>query len=201
MRRTGNAIEQVRLPTLEAGVTSQTFANVATNTFYQLNFYGSAKPAKGWDLSGGPDVQYIVRRSPALGVEQRGFTASLNFNTSYKLPKNFTVQAFASGSLPSPDLQGQGSANLYYSMGFKKTLLKDRADFSLNVTNPFNDYWPYRNTLDTPFFEERQEFRSYQRAFRVSFGYRFGQQQQQSKQRKSISNDDVKSGGSKQGGQ
>ncbi|NKI89990.1 outer membrane receptor protein involved in Fe transport [Hymenobacter sp. 1B] len=201
MRRTGNAIESIRLGPDASGVTRQTFANVASNAFYQLNFYGSAKPAKGWDISGGPDVQYIVRRSPTLGIERRGFTAGLNLNSSYKLPKNFMLQGYVYASLPSPDLQGQGAANLYYQMGVKKTFLKDKADVVLNIAAPFNDYWLYRNTTDTPTFSETNRNYSYQRSFRLSFNYRFGQAQQ-GKQRKSISNDDVKGGGgSKQGGQ
>ncbi|WP_394368620.1 outer membrane beta-barrel family protein [Hymenobacter negativus] len=200
MRRTGNAIESIRLGPDANGVTRQTYANVASNAYYQLNFYGSAKPAKGWDISGGPDIQYIVRRSPSLGIERRGFTASLNFNTSYKLPKKFTLQGFMFGSLPSPDLQGRGSANLYYQVGAKKTFLNDKADLVLNFAAPFNDYWLYRNTTDTPTFSETNRNYAYQRSFRLSFNYRFGQAQQ-TKQRKSISNDDVKGGGSKQGGQ
>ena len=181
------------------GITAQTYANVAANAYYQLNFYGSAKPAKGWDISGGPDVQYIVRRSPALGIERRGFTAGLNFNTSYKLPKGFMLQGFLYSSLRSPDLQGRGAANLYYQMGAKKTFLKDKADVVLNIATPFNNTWRYRSTLDTPDFSERQDNISFQRCYRFSFSYRFGQEQQ-SKRRKSISNDDVKSSGSKQGG-
>ena len=200
VRRTSNAIEAVRQPTVDPGVTAQTYANVAANTFYQLNFYGSTKPAKGWDISGGPDLQYIVRRSPALGIVRRGFAASLNLNTSYKLPKSFTVQAFMYGSLAGPELQGRSLGYLYYSLGVKKGLLKQKADLTVNVTNPFTPYTVFGSTLSTPFFEERQEFRSFQRGIRVSFGYRFGQAQQ-TKQRKSISNDDVKSGASKQGAQ
>ena len=201
VRRTGNAIESIRLGPDAEGITRQTFANVATNAFYQLNFYGSAKPAKGWDISGGPDVQYIVRRSPTLGIERRGVTANLNLNTSYRLPKNFTLQGFLVASLPSPDLQGRGSANLYYQLGAKKTFLKDKADVVLNIAAPFNNYWRYRNTVDTPAFRETNQSYSYQRCFRFSFNYRFGQAKQGGRQRKSVSNDDVKSGGSKQGGQ
>ena len=199
-RRTGNAIEGVRLPTGTPGVTVQTYANVAANAFYQLNFYGSAKPAKGWDLSGGPDVQYIVRRSPTLGIARRGFTASMNFNTSYKLPKGFTVQGFLFGSLRSPDLQGTGPANLYYQLGGKKTFWKEKADLTLNFGSPFNGSWAYRNSTVTPSFDETSTYRAFQRSFRLSFGYRFGQEQQ-GKRRKSVSNDDVKGGGSKQGAQ
>ena len=206
-RRTGNAIESVRLRAEDAGITDalpgttvRTYANVASNAFYQLNFYGSAKPAKGWDISGGPDVQYIVRRSPALGIERSGFSASLNFNTSYKLPKKFTLQGYMFGSLPSPDLQGRGAANLYYQMGAKKTFLKDKADVVFNIASPFNNTWRYRSTIETATFRETSNNYSYQRAFRFSFSYRFGQEQQ-GKRRKSVSNDDVKGGGSKQGGQ
>ena len=207
VRRTGNAIESVRglatdygITGLPAGTTVQTFANVATNAFYQLNFYGSAKPAKGWDISGGPYVQYIVRRSPSLGIERRGFTASMNFNTSYKLPKGFTVQGFMFGSLRPPDLQGTGPANLYYQLGGKKTFFKEKADLTLNFGSPFNGSWAYRSSTVTPSFDESSTYRAFQRSFRLSFGYRFGQEQQ-GKQHKSIRNDDVKGGGNKQGGQ
>jgi outer membrane receptor protein involved in Fe transport len=213
VRHTGNAIESIRylttnpsppvpLPasiTPDPSVTAQTFANVAANTFYQFNVYLSAKPTPKWDLSAGPDVQYVVRNSPALGIERRGFAAGINVNTSYKLDKGFTVQGFAFASTPMPDIQGTGPANLYYQMGVKKTLLKDKADLTLNFASPFNRYWPYRNTTSTPLFTEQSEYRAYQRGFRLNFSYRFGQAGP-GKQRKSIQNDDTKGGGSKQGG-
>ena len=202
VRRTGNAIEQVnRLVSPEASLTEQTFQNVAANAFYELNVYGSVKPVEGWDISGGPNVRYITRRSAALGINRRGTTAGLNLNTSYKLPKEFVAQAFLYGSLRDPEIQGTGSANLYYSLGGKKTFWDKRADITLNVTNPFNRYWPYRNTLSTPFFQEVSEYRNYSRSFRLSFGYRFGDTKGGGpRRRKTISNDDVKGGGSQQGG-
>jgi outer membrane receptor protein involved in Fe transport len=213
VRHTGNAIEQVRylttnpsppvpLPasvTPDASVTAQTFANVAANTFYQFNVYLSAKPLPKWDLSVGPDVQYIVRNSPALGVRRNGFTAGLNVNTSYKLDKGFTVQGFLFANTRTPDIQGWGPANLYYQMGVKKTFLKEKADLTLNIASPFNRYWAYRSTTNTELFTEQSEYRSFQRCFRFNFSYRFGQAGQ-TKQRKAIQNDDTKSGGSKQGG-
>lgn len=211
VRHTGNAIEQVRFSTvnpsapLPAGVpadpsvTAQTFANVAANTFYQFNVYLSAKPVPKWDLSASPDVQYIVRRSPALNTERQGFTAGVNVNTSYKLNKGFTVQGFAYASLPTPEIQGRGPANLYYQLGAKKTLFKEKADLVLNFGSPFNRYWPYRSVTTTAYFDEHTEYRSFQRSFRLSFSYRFGQAQQ-GRQRKAVQNDDVKGGASKQGG-
>ena len=199
VRHTGNAIEAVSIATDKPGIIARTYQNVAANTFYQFNVYGSLKPTPKWDLSIGPDVQYIVRRSPALQAEQRGFTANLNFNTSYKLPKGYTVQAFANGGLRQIEIQGYGPASLYYSFGGKKTFWKDKADLSLNITNPFNQSWAYRARTYSPSFDQYTTFYAYQRSFRLSFSYRFGQEQQ-GKQRKSIRNDDTKGGGSQQGG-
>ncbi len=195
VRRTDNAIELIRRATDVPGVTASTFANVAANAFYQLNFYGSVKPLKDWELSGGPNLQYVTRRSPALGIRSRdGFTASVNLNTSYKLTKLLQAQAFGSYSLPDPQLQGEGAAWLWYSVGIKQKLLKERADLSVNLANPFNDYWAFRNTLETTTITERADGRSYQRAIRVGFTWRFGEAQQ-GRQRKSVSNDDKKGGG------
>ena len=138
MRHTGNAIEQVRLPTDSLNVTAQAFANVAVNTFYQFNIYASLKPMPKWELSIGPDVQYIIRRSPALYANHRGFMAGLNLNTSYKLTKTFTVQSFLYASLPEITIQGTGAANLYYQFGAKKSFLKERLDLTVNLSSPFN---------------------------------------------------------------
>ena len=200
VRHTGNAIEQVRLPTDSLRVTAQTFANVAANTFYQFNIFAALKPTPKWDLSLGPDVQYIVRRSPTLGANRRGFMAGLNLNTSYKLTKTLTLQSFLYGSLPEITIQGTGSANLYYQFGAKKSFLKEKLDLTVNLSSPFNRTWAYRGTVSTPYFNETGAYLAYQRSVRVYVGYRFGQAQQ-GKRRKSVSNDDVKTGGNKQGGQ
>jgi outer membrane receptor protein involved in Fe transport len=199
VRHTGNAIEEVSIPTSTPGIIARTYQNVAANTFYQFNVYGSLKPTPKWDLSVGPDVQYIVRRSPALQADQRGFTASLNVNTSYKLTPNLTVQTSANGGLRQIEIQGYGPGRLYYSFGGKKTFWKDKADLSLNIANPFSQNWAYRARTFTPSFDQYTTFYAYQRSFRLSFSYRFGQEQA-GKQRKSIRNDDTKGGGVQQGG-
>jgi len=192
VRHTGNAIEAVRLPTSTPGVTAQTYANVASTTYYQLTLYGTAKFTKHWEGSGGPNARYVVFRSPDRELLRRGFSAGMNADTSYHFAHHFTAQASLSGSLPTPILQGQGGASLYYSMGVKKTLVGEKADVTLNVANPFNDSFPNRSSITTAFIDERTEYRSYQRAFRLSLNYRFGQDAPEREHRKA-SNDDLKS--------
>ena len=191
IRHTGNAIEAVRLPTGTAGVTAQTFANIAANTFYQLTGYATAHPRPKWELSGGPNVQYIVRLSPELEAVRRGFTAGLSVDTSFSLPHKLTAQASFNGALPTPTLQGSGAANLYYAVGLKKLVLRDQAEIVLNAVNPFTNSIPYRSETVTAAFTEQSEYRAYQRAFRVSLNYHFGQDQPE-RARKQIVNDDRK---------
>jgi len=191
VRHTGNAIEAVRLATGTPGVTAQTYANVAAVTYYQLTLYGTAKFTKQWEVSGGPNAQYVVFLSPDRELLRRGFSAGMNVDTSYHFRRQLTAQASLAGSLPTPILQGQGGASLYYSIGVKKTLLREKAEVTLNVTNPFNDSFPNRSSLTTAFIDERTEYRSYQRAVRLSLNYRFGQETQERERRKAT-NDDLK---------
>jgi len=175
VRHTGSAIEAVRLPTATAGVTAQTYANVAATTFYQLTIYGTAKPTQHWEVRGGPNVQYVVLLSPEMDLARRGFTAGLSVDSSYHFAHKLTAQASVSGALPAPLLQGQGSASLYYELGVKKELLGEKVDVALNLLNPFTSSFPNRSTLTTAFADERTEYRTYQQAFRFSLNYRFGQ--------------------------
>ncbi|NML66654.1 TonB-dependent receptor [Hymenobacter sp. RP-2-7] len=192
VRHTGRAIEAVRLPTSTPGVTAQTFANVAATTYYQLTLYGTAKFTQRWEVSGGPNAQYVVFLSPDRELLRRGFSAGMNVDTSYHFTRKLTAQASLAAALPAPTLQGQGSASLYYTLGVKKTVFGDQADLVLNLANPFTDSFPNRSSLATAFLDERTEYRTYQRSLRLSFNYRFGQEDP-ARPHKKASNDDLKS--------
>ncbi|MGI4834828.1 MAG: TonB-dependent receptor domain-containing protein [Janthinobacterium lividum] len=191
VRHTGHAIEALRLPTGTPGVTAQTFANVAATTYYQLTLYGTAKFTPRWELSGGPNAQYVVFLSPDRELLRRGFSAGMNVDTSYHFTRQLTAQASLAATLPAPTLQGQGPASLYYALGVKKTVLGDQADLTLNLANPFTDSFPNRSNTTTAFLDERTEYRTYQRSFRLSFNYRFGQEGEGRAHRKA-GNDDLK---------
>ena len=190
VRHTGNAIETVRLPTTTPGVTAQTYANVTAVTYYQLTLYGTVKFTK-WEVSGGPNVQRVVFLSPDREMLHSGLTAGMNADTSCHFAHRLTAQASIAGSLPAPTLQGQSGASLYYALSVKKGFLGEKADVTVNVANPFTDSFPSRSLLTTAFAAEQTEYRTYQRAVRVSLNYRFGQDTAEHA-RKQANNDDLK---------
>jgi outer membrane receptor protein involved in Fe transport len=209
--RTGNSIEQVSFASTQPllpvpdeivptpNLVLATSANVASNTAFQLNGYVSAKPTKKWSLSLGGNVEYLLLHSTALDLTRRGFAANYNANTSYKATKTLTLQANLLHILARPTLQGYNSGFIYYGLGLRQTLLKGRADVSFNAQYPFTAQRTFGNATTTPVFSQSSRFANQQRQFRVGFAYRFGQQQA-TRQRKSIRNDDIKSGGGQSSG-
>ncbi|OGX91818.1 hypothetical protein BEN49_18415 [Hymenobacter coccineus] len=209
--RTGNSIEQVSFASTQPllpvpdeiipapNLVLSTSANVASNTAFQLNGYVSAKPTEKWTLSLGGNVNYLILRSTALNLSRSGFAGNYNVNTSYKATKTLTLQGNLYHSLSRPTLQGRNSGFVYYGLGLRQTLLKGRADLSFNAQYPFSAQRTFEYATTTPAFSQNSRSTYQQRQFRVGFTYRFGQQQQSSRQRKSIRNDDIKGGGGGQG--
>ncbi len=205
--RTGNSIEQVSFASTQPllpvpaeivpapDLVLTTSANVASNTAFQLNGYLSTKPTTNWSFSAGGNVQYLMLHSTALDLARRGWAGNYNVNTSYKLTKTLTLQGNLFHNLARPTLQGRSSGFVYYGLGLRQKLLKDRADLSLNAQYPFTAQRTFEYTTTTPAFSQNSRYTSQQRQFRVGFTYRFGQQQQSTRQRKSIRNDDIKGGG------
>ena len=204
--RTGNSIERVSFASTQPllpvpdeivpapNLVLETSANVASNTVFQLNGYVSAKPTTKWSLNLGGNVEYLILRSTALDLTRRGFAGNYNVNTSYKATKTLTLQGNLYHSLARPVLQGRNSAFIYYGLGLRQTLLKGRADLSFNAQYPFTAQRTFAYATTTPAFSQNSRFTNQQRQFRVGFTYRFGQQQA-TRQRKSIRNDDIKGGG------
>lgn len=197
VRQTGNAIEAVNLPTTDPSLIATTFANIAATSFYQLHLSAGLKPTGSWTLSLGADLQYVRLHSPALGAARQGLTAALTLNTAYKLPRGYALQSFFYGALPTPTIQGRSWASPYYTVGIRKALWQQRAELTFNLSCPATTHWASREQTTTPLFEQTGiYYQTGQRALRVSFLYRLGQQPA-SRARKNIENDDMKLGGDK----
>ncbi|WP_019946248.1 TonB-dependent receptor domain-containing protein [Hymenobacter aerophilus] len=202
VRRTGNAIESYRyVDTL--GINNQTFRNIGRNATYGGSVFGSVKPLKDWSVSGNVNVYYVSLKSAGLGFNNSGVQYNLNLNSSYKFNKDLSLQFYGGLNSPRVQLQGKQAAWTYYSLGLRKSLLKDKADLTLNADNFFSSTRNLRSTLETDQFRQESNNYLYLRGVRLAFNYRFGKvTNQPPKRRRGIQNDDTKSGGDgQQGGQ
>ena len=84
------------------------------------------------------------------------------------------------------------------SFSGSKELIKDKLTLSAGINNPFSKYRYYTTFTEGPNFTQRYSSQNYNRSFNASLNWRFGKLKDSIKKNKrSISNDDVKSSGSK----
>lgn len=199
-RQTDNAIEAVR--TLRGDTTTVTsYANVARNRTYGASVFGSFKPTSKWEISGSTSFNYVVLRSGALNTTNEGLMYNFNLNSTYKFTKTLSAQFYGGINSSRVQLQGRAAAWNYYSLGVKKTILKEKGDLTLNADNFITARRDLNSTINTPLFDLEQHNYIALRGIRLAFGYRFGKiEVAPPKQRRSIRNDDTKAGES-QGGQ
>jgi hypothetical protein len=130
--------------------------------------------------------------SPALKQENSGWVWSVNTNTSYKLPKEYTLQAYGNINSPWFSLQRRSKTlNYYYSLSAKKTFWKQKGALTFGTNNPFTTRMRQANNEQGQFFISSAESFYINRSFRLTFEWRFGQMTAGGRQGKKISNDDA----------
>ncbi|PSR53316.1 TonB-dependent receptor [Adhaeribacter arboris] len=189
-RYTDNAIEYLTVADPN-GVTISKPQNIATRQAYGLNLNVSGQPNKEWNLNGGLDLRYVALRSPALNQSNNGMVWSINFNSTYKLPKDFSLQAngnFGSGWI---SLQGTNSGYYWYGFAGKREFWDKKASLTLGVNNPFKRSIQQNGKQTAPTFISDNRWSFVNRSVRLTFEWRFGQMTAGGgKQSKKITNDD-----------
>jgi outer membrane receptor protein involved in Fe transport len=189
-RLTDNAIEYLTTVD-EAGVALTKPQNIARRESYGFNLNLSGQPNKDWNMNGGANIQYINLNSPGLNLKNSGTIWSINLNTTYKLPKNFSLQANGNYNSGWVNLQGTYSGFYWYGFSAKREFWDKKGSITLGIFNPFNRGVRQIGRQFTPTF--RSEFHSLYitRSARVTFEWRFGQMDSGGgKRSKKINNDD-----------
>lgn len=189
-RGTNNAIEYLQTVNDE-GVSLIKPQNIGVRKAYGVNVNISGKPAKNWDLNGGADIRYVDLSSPSTNQSNNGIVYNTNLNSTYKIGKNYTVQANGSFGSGWISLQGTNSGFYWYGFSVKRTFLKEKASISLTANNPFNSGIYQTGKQSGPTFTSESNSFYYNRQVRVAFEWKFGQMNAGGKQSKKITNDDT----------
>ncbi len=188
-RLTNNAIEYIS--TVDAaGISINKPQNIAQRKAYGLNLNVSSQPNKNWNLNGGGDLRYVNLYSPALNQGNSGLVWSVNLNTSYKLPHNYTLQANGNFSSGWISLQGTNTGFYWHSLSAKREFMNKQASLTLGLNNPFNRGVTQTSQQSAPTFESDSRSYYIRRSVRLTFEWRFGQMSTGGKKGKKISNDD-----------
>lgn len=199
-RFANNTIQNVSVYDAATQITSSTFLNIGKDKALTANFNVNYPITPKWNFSASGSIGYIWLEGTVDGQMSKnsGINGYGYLNTGYKFEKNWRVNASISYNAPDVMLQGKSGSNLFTSFSGSKELIKDKLTLSAAVQNPYSKFRYYRNTTEGANFTQNNRYQNYNRSFSVSLNWRFGKLKDEiKKNQRSISNDDVKSGGNK----
>ncbi len=197
-----NGIQSLSRPTADGGMYG-TYANTGKSNTYGLYFYGSLNPwnnkltfslnaGVGYGFFDGQDLQgnYIKRD----GITNHNVWLNIN-STPWK-----NGNLFASGGYYKSELQGiesAGSSMYYsYSIGVSQKFLNRKLQLTFNAQNPFLGRMSMKDVSESPTYRQISEGSWVAENYSVTLRWNFGNTNRQVKKAKrTISNDDLKSGG------
>lgn len=172
-RRTFDAVRTLR--TIDsAGVTTRTFANIATSDAYG----GDATLAvTGTRLSGFVgssafrQVTNAANVSPDLSIRTFGWRT--RSNGAFRVSRTVDVQALLSYQAPMTVEQGWNGSRTQFNLAARQKLMDDQLSLTLRVIDPFNTSHERGTTVDPRFFQRSERARAI-RGLLLSASWTFG---------------------------
>lgn len=139
------------------------------------------------------------------GIEEIGNKDGIQFRFyaggNYRLPWDMSINFNGGYSSPWVVLQGRYSPWYYYGISLNKAFLDKKLNIGFRANGFFEKNRISNSFMETPTFRVDNSYSSPFRSFGLSVSYRFGEMKEQiQKARRSITNNDVKSGDVQTGG-
>ncbi len=190
-RYTGNAIENVTSVGSD-NVSRTTYQNIARNNTIGLDFFGSTHLVGRWMINLNASAYYKMLKSPSLNISNSGWQYSGNIYTSFKLSERFSIAGYGLYNATQIQLQGSQTSWFYYYLGLQTTVLKGKGTITLSGENFFHPEVKMTTNYKYQNADYTMQTTYYGRGLRISFNWSFGKMQFM--QKKTIENDDLKSG-------
>ncbi|WP_165040683.1 TonB-dependent receptor domain-containing protein [Dysgonomonas sp. ZJ709] len=195
-----NSIETVNR--INNGISESTYENIGENKNLRMSVYTNWTPSMKLRINSNIWGGYTdIKANNGSGLANSGFDAGVYGGAQYTLPWTLKAGVNAGYFGARVNLQGKYSAFNFHSLSLMKSFMSDKLTFNLYAQNPFNDSFKFENIIDTREFHFESQNTIYRRQFGIRISFRFGEMKAQIKKTKrGITNDDVMSGGSDQGG-
>jgi len=180
------------------GVSITTYENIGKYQDYSAYIYGMIKAGKKLTFNSNLGVYYtILESNGGMDLSNEGFRYQGTLSMMYNVWENGTISMYGGIYSPSIMLQGESSSYAYSSVAFSQALFDKKLRINVSVSDPFRKRMVFSSTIEDDTFYRKSKNYNYNRTFRVYISYQIGQMKEQIKKaRRSIKNDDLKSGGS-----
>ena len=174
-RHTVNAIRFIRTID-DAGVSTTTFANVATSDSYGAELNGSLRLGALSGFGGFSAFQQVTDASNlTTDASNKAFGWTARGNVTMKLSPTLDLQAFGMYRAPMNAELGRMRSMSMVNLALRQKVLGDKASVTFRVMDPFNTMGFGNVTNDGRFYQTSQRRFGARGAF-LSFSWNFGQQ-------------------------
>lgn len=172
-----------------------TYANIGKKRNAGLSGYVNWNATSGTRIYLNLNGNYTYLEG-AGGVRNDGWNLFTYGGIQQTLPKDWRISLNVFTQTPPVTLQGKGGSFFDYGLSLNKSFLKKRLTLSAFAGNFFSKYMDYSSTTEGSGFIRKSNARYSRQRFGVSVSYRIGELKASVKKvARSITNDDVKSGG------
>lgn len=195
-----NSIERISTVQTNGGTIS-TYENIGKNQRYGMNLYITYRPSGkiNVNFNGGGNYSKLEANND-YAISNEGFSYRGSLGGRLTLWKDGSVNINSGIYSANIMLQGKSSAFYYTSFGVSQYLLKRKLMLSISAIDPFWYEKKYTSETRDITFLSKSEYTNLVQNVRFNATFNFGKMDLQVKKaRRSIQNDDVKSGGSNQG--
>ena len=178
------------------GKTAQTFMNVSKSSNYGMEIIVDRDITDWWKANLSMNFFGSYQDGTDLGYDKvRSFNYNAKLNTTFTLPKSWSIQVSGRYYAPRKTIQGRSDARYDVDIAIKKSILNKQGNIGIN----FRDIFDTRGGHSYSFTDEYISFSNrhpYSRSIRVSFSYNFGKTANMRKRMQQQQQQDSYSGGS-----
>ncbi len=199
-RNTTGSIQAVRT-VLDDGIISTGFENIGQEKAIGGSIFTNINISSKFSLNGSIDTYYAMLDNgltdPAFAASNQGFVISGRMFGNYTLPKDWQVQLFTFARGNRVQLQGSQGGFAAYGLGLNKQFNEKRGSIGFGADNFLAKEFKVRNEIITPTIVQNSTNIMRNMNFKINFSYRIGKlsMDQRQRKKKSVNNDDLKSGG------
>jgi hypothetical protein len=180
-RRTIDAVRTIR--TIDsAGITTRTFANIATSDAYGGDATIALNEGRLTGFAGASAFhQSSDAANVASGLSISTFGWRARTNASYRFSKTFDLQTLFSYQPAMTVEQGRNASRTQFSMAARQKLMDDQISLTLRIIDPFNTSREGSTTIDPRFYQVSNRARAI-RGLLFSVNWTFGKPDKQSRE-------------------
>ena len=177
-RRTLDAVRTLR--TIDsAGVSTRTFANIATSDAYGGDATFALSGTRLSGFAGASAFRQVSNASNlAPGLSIRTFGWRVRTNASLRVSSTQDLQALVSYQAPMTVEQGHNASRKQFSLAARQKLMDDRMSLTLRVIDPFDTSRESSTTIDPRFYQTTNRSRAI-RGLLLSLNWTFGKGEKQ----------------------